>query len=64
MFINIIQFNGLSSEIYRNGIPHSKLNILAKIQHGLIGRFLQAWLHMMYMCGIKSLVQLVTSHFI
>ena len=64
MFINSVQFNGLSSEIYRNGMPHSELNILAKIQLGLISRFLQAWLHMMYMCGIKSLVQFVTSHFI
>ena len=30
------EFNELSSEIYRNGIPHSELKILPKIQLGVI----------------------------
>ena len=29
--VTTTEFNGLSSEIYRNGIPHSGLKILAKI---------------------------------
>ena len=29
--VTTAKFNGLSSEIYRNGIPHSELKILLKI---------------------------------
>ena len=31
MIIRTTEFNELSSEIYRNKIPHSELKILAKI---------------------------------
>ena len=32
MSITTAEFNGLSSEIYGNGIPHTQLKILVKIQ--------------------------------
>ncbi len=34
--VTTAEFNGLSSKIYRNGIPHSELKILAKIQLSVI----------------------------